>query len=90
LGMVISFKMKTLREIYNLLNTEITSEIALKIIALLDRDLSNEAFNKIYELVVAYTHFKYETLLDEAREVIKSDLICNNDKTLLQRFYIHC
>ena len=77
--MFVSFKMEIYREIYNLLNMEITSEIALKIIALLDSDLSNEDFNKVYELVVAYTHFKYESLLEEAREIIKSHLVCNID-----------
>ena len=78
--MFFSFKMEIFREIYNLLNTEITSEIALKIIVLLDSDLNSDVFNQIYGLVVAYSHFKYESLLDEAREIIKSHLICNNDE----------
>ena len=66
-----SLGMKIYKELYELLNTEKTSEIVLKIITLLDSDLDNIIFNKIYELVITFTHFKDRNLIIEARQLLE-------------------
>ena len=70
------------KELYELLNAEVTSEIVLKIITLVDSDLDNAVFNKIYELVVAFTHFKDRKLIVEARQLLESYLELDTNASL--------
>ena len=88
-----SLGMKIYKELYELLNTEITSEIVLKIITLLDSDLDNVIFNKIYELVITFTHFKDRNLIVEARQLLEGyfefEYQCRNN-TLELVFSLWC